>query len=265
MLRTRLQTDAATGAARPWRRTLGSITQEGAAGRGMLNLWRGTSATVLRVGGGAAVHFYVLESLRAREDEVPWSKPVRNTFFGGVSRGAAVVLLCPITTVKTRMEASGAAAAAYAYRSVPHGLVSVVRAEGPLALWRGLAPALLSTMPFSAVHYAAYSALRDELGRRREPGQAPKFLSGEVFACGAAASVLATCITQPFDVMRTRAMLELDFVAPMVAPTRPQLAALAAGLMAGVGPRLAKRTLQTATIWTIYEELAPRARWLLNR
>ena len=95
----------------------------------MLNLWRGTSATVLRVGGGAAVHFYVLESLRAREDEVPWSKPVRNTLFGGVSRGAAVVLLCPITTVKTRMEASGAAAATYAYRSVPHGLVSVVRAE----------------------------------------------------------------------------------------------------------------------------------------
>ena len=253
MLRTRLQTDATTGAARPWRRTLGSITQEGAAGRGMLNLWRGTSATVLRVGGGAAVHFYVLESLRAREDEVPWSKPVRNTLFGGVSRGAAVVLLCPITTVKTRMEASGAPAAAYAYRSVPHGLVSVVRAEGPLALWRGLAPALLSTMPFSAVHYAAYSALRDELGRWREPGPLG------TFACGAAASVLATCVTQPFDVMRTRAMLQL------VAPTRPQLAALGSGLMAGVGPRLAKRTLQTAAIWTIYEELAPRARWLLNR
>ena len=112
---------------------------------------------------------------------------------------------------------------------------------------------MLSTMPFSAVHYAAYSALRDELRRRREPGPLGNF------ACGAAASVLATCVTQPFDVMRTRAMLQL------VAPTRPQLAALGSGLMAGVGPRLAKRTLQTAAIWTIYEELAPRARWLLNR
>ena len=60
--------------------------------------------------------------------------------------------------------------------------------------------------------------------------------------------------------MRTRAMLQL------VAPTfRGELAALGSGLMAGMGPRLAKRTLQTATIWTIYEELAPRARWLLNR
>ena len=118
MLRTRLQTDATTGAAQTWRRTLGSITQEGAAGRGVLNLWRGTSATVLRVGGGAAVHFYVLETLRAREDDVPWSKPVRNTFFGGVSRGAAVVLLCPITTVKTRMEASGAAAARHSEEDI---------------------------------------------------------------------------------------------------------------------------------------------------
>ncbi len=35
--------------------------------------------------------------------------------------------------------------------------------------------------------------------------------------------------------------------------------------MAGVGPRLAKRTLQTAAIWTIYEELTPRTRAFLNR
>jgi hypothetical protein len=65
-------------------------------------------------------------------------------------------------------------------------------------------------------------------------------------------------------VTRTRAMLELG-LRRAHGPTRPQLAALAAGLMAGVGPRLAKRTLQTAAIWTIYEELAPRARSLLNR
>ena len=55
------------------------------------------------------------------------------------------------------MEASGAAAAAYAYRSVPQALSSIVRTEGPLALWRGLAPALLSNVPFSALHYAAHS------------------------------------------------------------------------------------------------------------
>ena len=78
--------------------------------------------------------------------------------------------MCPVTTVKTRMEASGAAAAAYAYRSVPQALSLIVRTEGPLALWRGLAPALLSNVPFSALHYAAYSYLREELGRRQHGG-----------------------------------------------------------------------------------------------
>ena len=42
------------------------------------------------------------------------------------------------------------------------------------------------------------------------------------FASGAAASVLATCATQPFDVLRTRAMLQL------VTAKQPSLAVLGA-------------------------------------
>ena len=244
VIRTRLQTDAMSGSKRPLAQTLRAITSEG--GGSASSLWRGTTATVLRVGGGAGVHFYslqLLRELRARHregDGVP-KKDLRGSMMdaamGGGSRAMAVLVMCPITTVKTRMEASGPAAANFAYKSVPHALRTIARDEGVAALWRGVGPALASNVPFSALHYVCYVQLRAALERRVGEGTATTFISG------GAAAVLATLATQPFDVLRTRAMLSMGGpIAPL-------------GLLAGIGPRLAKRPLQTALLWTLYEEL----------
>ena len=130
---------------------------------GLWNLWRGTSATVLRVGGGAGVHFFTLSLLREVQDRAA-DKDARaalsNAAVGGLSRGLAATVMCPITTVKTRMESSGAAAAGYAYASVWRALQRISEAEGPVALWRGLPPALLANVPFSALHYAFYRQMQ---------------------------------------------------------------------------------------------------------
>jgi solute carrier family 25 protein 38 len=219
-------------------RTLQALLAEG----GVANCWRGTGATVMRVGCGAGVHFFVLQLMRSeqrRRDQAGRPRALlADTFVGGASRAVAVALLCPVTTVKTRMEASGAAAAAFAYRSVPHALRTIARTEGVYALWRGLGPALATNAPFSAIHYAVYRQLQAVAEREIGPGAPANFASG------AAASVVATLATQPFDVMRTRAMLNLN--GPLGA-TR--------GMLSGLGPRLAKRSLQTALVWTMYEEL----------
>eukprot|EP00966_Prymnesium_polylepis_P093663 2167529-Prymnesium_polylepis.1 len=206
-----------------------------------------------------------MRDIRARrkkhgESTQPWRDVLANAVMGGTSRACAVTLLCPITLVKTRMEASGAAAARFAYQSVPDALSSIVRTEGARALWQGLAPGLLSTVPFSTLHYVIYRQMQastldrvsptpspsptDPRDRHRQASFLDRFGEGTAlnFGCGAAASVLATLITQPFDVMRTRAMLNLPVLTT-------------AGLFAGVGPRLAKRSLQTAVLWTMYEEV----------
>jgi solute carrier family 25, member 38 len=244
VVRTRMQADATAGAARSLLRTIRSVTDDG----GVRNLWRGSSATVVRVGCGAGVHFYLLQLMRElkanrkRDDakEQPLMSVLTDAAMGGSSRAIAVSLLCPITLVKTRMEASGAAAAAFAYRSVPEALVSIIRSEGVLAMWRGLIPALMTNVPFSTIHYVFYTQFQQMLQQRVEKGPASNF------AAGAGASILATLLTQPFDVMRTRAMLSLEVTAT-------------AGMFAGLGPRLAKRSMQTALLWTMYEELW--ARW----
>jgi len=236
VVRTRMQSDATLGASSSAMGAFRNVVGEG----GVWNLWRGTSATVLRVGGGASVHFFSLSLLREMQDRAEdkeAASAMANALVGGLSRGLAATIMCPITTVKTRMESSGAAAAGYAYSSVWQALTHISRTEGAVALWRGLPPALLANVPFSALHYAFYRQLQTRLQVRYEGGLALNLASG------AGASLAATLMTQPFDVIRTRTMLDMKG------------GRLVHGLMVGIGPRLMKRTLQTSLVWAMYEEL----------
>ena len=77
---------------------------------------------------------------------------------GGLSRGMAACISCPVTVVKTRMEYGGANA--YTYSNTLHALGSIARSEGLRGLYRGLGPTMLSNAPFSALYYMFYTRLQ---------------------------------------------------------------------------------------------------------
>eukprot|EP00887_Chlorella_sp_A99_P007832 scaffold20.g7832.t1 len=179
---------------------------------------------------------------------------------------------CAPTVVKTRMEyvAAHGVAGSHDYRGTTHALSSIARQEGLRGLYRGLGPTVLSNTPFSALYYMFYTRLQEKLGSGggQRPGPAVNFISATV------AATAATLLTQPADVVRTRMQLGMGAglgmagaaaAAPAGGPGSAlrlawQIAAVqgARGLLAGALPRVLKRTMQTALVWTIYEELYPR-------
>lgn len=264
VVRTRMQADVAHGTFMSSARTVQAIMQHG----GLRAMWQGTQPTVVRLGVGAGLHFFFLESIKpllqtpGRDGGEAGMTAVGAALTGGLSRAMAAIVSCPITLVKTRMEYVGAAGRVPQYRNTVDALVTIARSEGVRGLYRGLGPTVMSNAPFSALYYMFYTRLQDHLKTGPQPSTVVNFVSGTV------AAVAATLITQPADVIRTRVQLGMTGqVAAAAGAARPNSIQLLRhivaaqgmrGVLAGAAPRMVKRTLQTALVWTLYEELVPR-------
>lgn len=171
---------------------------------------------------------------------------------GGLARALAGVILSPISLVKTRLEATGSLGL-----QGKHNVYTVARdivaKDGIRGLWRGCVPSVLSNAPFSAIYFSAYSYLRGcpfaDLGI---PQRATNF------GAGIAAAMLATIATQPTDVLRAR--IHLGVASGMMSAASSVKGANAPqAVMTGAMPRFLKRSIQTALVWTLYEEFLPLA------
>ena len=109
----------------------------------------------------------------------------------------------PIDTIKTLMSASPA----YARGSAVRTLVDFVRAEGPLALYRGLLPPLFGSSVFRSVQFSAYGAL---MGTFRDSPALTAHIPGaagmewRVPLAGVLASTARALIETPLEYVKVR-------------------------------------------------------------
>lgn len=265
VIRTNLQVPSSSLVPQPSRHTpirtmfLTIVRRDGVAG-----LWRGTGPTCIRVGLGAGVYFSLLDQILSilrssqpigggqgsREGQLSASSIV---LAGALTRGIAATLLCPITVVKTRMEYAGTTGSPY--RGTFQAVYTIARVEGLRGLFSGIGPTLLRDAPYSGLYLLFYSRLRLSLRENLFPEESQQTVVN--LLSGGIAGATSTIITHPPDVVRTTLQLNDSRNQNVWEATKRIMGAHGVGgFYRGVIPRMAKRALQQAITWTLFEEVS---------
>ncbi|KAK1438496.1 hypothetical protein QVD17_04305 [Tagetes erecta] len=92
------------------------------------------------------------------------------------------------------------------YRGIAHALATVLREEGPRALYKGWLPSVIGVVPYVGLNFAVYESLKDWLVKSRPFGLAEdtELSVTTKLACGAAAGTVGQTVAYPLDVIRRR-------------------------------------------------------------
>lgn len=90
------------------------------------------------------------------------------------------------------------------YRSILHGFYTICREEGVRSLWKGHIPAQYLSISYGLVQFWCYEFTTKKIGTTTN------FKLMSDFYCGALAGSLATLVSFPFDVVRTRLVAQSE-------------------------------------------------------
>jgi hypothetical protein len=106
----------------------------------------------------------------------------------------------PFDVIRTRLQTTSTAQ----FRSAKHCLEHTVRSEGVLALWKGLTPQILISLPSSTLLFGTYQQLRPVRPHVADDAAAWRSFYAGVFGAGFGSGVSLTALQNPLDVWRTR-------------------------------------------------------------
>ncbi|KAF5937141.1 hypothetical protein HYC85_024647 [Camellia sinensis] len=94
----------------------------------------------------------------------------------------------------------------YQYRGIFHALSTVLREEGPRALYKGWLPSVIGVIPYVGLNFAVYESLKDWLIKSRPFGlvEDTELSVTTRLACGAVAGTVGQTVAYPLDVIRRR-------------------------------------------------------------
>ena len=219
---------------------------------GMIGFWRGLKPAGYKALCGSGLTFYLIESLKSAfpPNESRINQVVRDSLMAVVYRTITCVALSPLSVIKVRMEAPQA----NAYKSVYDGMIHIYTEEGVRGYYRGLGPALLRDLPFSAMAFSLYNQYKRFLTEMF--GEGP-YVS---MASGGLAGFTATLITQPFDIIKTRN--QFSHIAGEQGHNYKNTAHAfrtiyqqegLKGFATGLNIRIVERTIAFSCVWFTYE------------
>ncbi|KAJ2766657.1 hypothetical protein IWQ56_003636 [Coemansia nantahalensis] len=229
------------------------------ATEGVLGLWRGTVASLMRNAPGTSLYFYFLSHTRAAclaaerrvlgDSSRATLAPTSNMLVGASSRALAGFLLMPGTVLKVHCESS-----LYKYAGIAPAIRQIWRAGGVRGFFVGAVPTAIRDAPYAGLYFVLYEAIKS---RERAMAQARGVLLPETtvtMVAGVAGGLSASYLTQPFDMVKTRMQLrpqEYRSVAQSFAKIYREEAL--AGFFRGISLRVLRKGIQASLVFTLYE------------
>ncbi|XP_069550972.1 mitochondrial coenzyme A transporter SLC25A42-like [Brachyistius frenatus] len=169
---------------------------------GLLSLWRGNSATMVRVMPYAAIQFCSHEQykrlLGSHYGYQGKALPPFPRFLAGSLAGmTATMLTYPLDMVRARM----AVTAREMYSNIMHVFVRISQEEGVKTLYRGFTPTMLGVIPYAGITFFTYETLKK---LHAEKTKRPQPYPYERLAFGACAGLIGQSASYPLDVVRRR-------------------------------------------------------------
>jgi len=142
-----------------------------------------------------------------------------------IAGGASTVATSPLWVIKTRFMTQPPGE--LRYRHTLDAFITVHRAEGWRAFYRGLLTSLLGTSHV-AVQFPLYEYLRHVSELHTDDGE---LSTSQIVACSAVAKTVASVTTYPHEVIRTRLQVQKSFKGPSPIPGSPQPAPRYTGIL----------------------------------
>ena len=229
---------------------------------GIRGFWRGSQISAVRVMLGTGFYLAVIEKLRHKH--IKLEKP-SHTFLSGfwiaaVSRFITSTIFTPTNVIKVRMESFEGDR----YKNMIDAIYKTYYEEGIKGFYVGLTPTYVKDIPHSALSYGFYEFYQNIFNNIERTKNSRNFMVGSL------AAFSATCITHPFDVIRTRMQLaylsqkpEHRYNGVFDAIHKIYTTEGFRGMYRGMIPRLIHKSSYSGIITTVYEIL--RTSMGLNR
>lgn len=183
-----------------------SVLRSVVASEGVFSLWRGALPGLSSALIENAVVFTANKSITrwvAGDRQPAELSFAQHALIGGISGCFSATAICPAEVIKCRLQAARASTPGSMRPSATGVVSSLLRREGPTALFSGLTPLLMRDVPFNTLFFGSYrvfSALWD--WSTGAPAQAPGQV--QAFMCGGLAGMAAWSVIFPFDTLKSR-------------------------------------------------------------
>ncbi|VDP18166.1 unnamed protein product [Onchocerca flexuosa] len=173
--------------------------------KGYKGLYQGLSPNLIgsAISWGLYFQFYhIIKNICKEKAISTGAEPVDNVLLGMVTGAGILVFTNPIWVAKTRLCLQYENERAK-YHGFLNCLSTVVRKEGITALYRGFTPGVIGTI-HGAIQFMLYNRFKDE--RLKRLGLPANHILNTVdcLVYSAASKIIATTITFPYQVLRTR-------------------------------------------------------------